>query len=539
MTAVASPSEYQVAIFEAVNNAVKALLAGQKPNSILVQAQPGSGKTTTGCVAAHTIPNAISAIFVAFNKKIATELSTKLPPNVPARTMHAFWLKQWGSYIRNRHGCNVQINNFKVRNAVEKQFKITKFNRGPRKNATREQLRAHRRKLDLINDVVFLVEKAKLFGVVPKGFDAASVWPGDDKSFWEYAIDYFGYTIDPQHFDVAIAAARLVLVEQLQNETEIDYLDMLYLPAINRVRNEQFQIVMIDEAQDMNALQRHLLSRMVVPNGMLFAVGDRNQAIFSFLGSDTESMNRIKEDFDCVEYPLSISYRCARRIVAEAKQIFPEIEAAPNAPEGSVERPETWNTTDFRPGDLIICRNNAPTINLAYRLIYNKIPAKVLGRDIGQGLIRLIKTLDEDGSLAELIENLRNWRDRQLILSEKKQPDNEQEKERIRDKYECIANLGMSCEINTVPDLIAFLEQLFVDGSDQQDVSSTQVNLSTIHKIKGGQADTVFILDPHLISPPWIRNERQQQQEINLLFVARTRAKNRLVYINSETIKSK
>jgi superfamily I DNA/RNA helicase len=57
--------------------------------------------------------------------------------------------------------------------------------------------------------------------------------------------------------------------------------------------------------------------------------------------------------------------------------------------------------------------------------------------------------------------------------------------------------------------------------------------LSTVHKAKGLEADNVFIICPELLP---MRMEGQQeweyQQELNLKYVAVTRAKKRLVWVD-------
>lgn len=537
-TKLPTASNYQIDIFRAVEENVNLIMDGVSPRSMIIDAKPGSGKTTTGVAATRLIPAELSTIFVAFNKKIADELATRLPIGIPAKTFHAHWLRQWGQHCWNMHRTSAQINNFKVKNAVEKHLGISRFQRKNRK-MSKAQIDDMNKLREMGDDICFLVEKAKIFGVVPKGYPGAQSVTGyeDNEFFWAHIMSYFNYQIDENRLTDTIDVAREILWEGLDNELEIDFHDMLYLPAVKEINAENYHVVMIDEAQDLNALQRYLLSQMVAAGGMIIAIGDKRQSIYAFRGADAESMWNIQEEFQCQEYPLSISYRCAKSIVTLAQEVYPEIEAHPEAPEGSVERPDKWKVDDFKPGHLIICRNNAPTITLAYKLIKNRIPAKVLGRDIGDGLIKLVKKLDIDNSLLELMGNVVHWKDHQIALIDRKDPDDVRAKEAILDKYECISTLCSNPEIKTVTDLIGAIDLLFTSAAEEkQAVSSSRVTLSTIHKIKGAEADTVFILDPHLINPPWVRNDWQFVQEENLRFVAITRAKTRLVFINSDRI---
>jgi superfamily I DNA/RNA helicase len=261
-----------------------------------------------------------------------------------------------------------------------------------------------------------------------------------------------------------------------------------------------------------------------------------HNSIYGFRGADTDSMDNLKHRFKCVEYPLSISYRCARNIVNFAYSIYPEIEARPDAPEGSVEIANRLSIDSIKVGDLVVCRNNAPIVEFAYKMIRNRVPAKVLGRDIGKGLVKLIRSLDDDGTIPTMLDNLNDWKERQYEIAERKK-DHERIKAQIDDKYQCIFVLARNAEILTVGDLINTIETMFVAADESTVISSSRVTLSTIHKIKGAEADTVILLDPQLINAPWMKGgEWKEIQEEILRFVAVTRAKTRLVLVRSDQI---
>jgi superfamily I DNA/RNA helicase len=57
-----------------------------------------------------------------------------------------------------------------------------------------------------------------------------------------------------------------------------------------------------------------------------------------------------------------------------------------------------------------------------------------------------------------------------------------------------------------------------------------------VHKAKGLEAQRVFILEPHLMPSKWARQEWQQEQEANIIYVAVTRALETLVYLPLEVV---
>lgn len=208
------------------------------------------------------------------------------------------------------------------------------------------------------------------------------------------------------------------------------------------------------------------------------------------------------------------------------------IEPHPNAPEGEVLSLSSYSPSDFRPGSLVLCRNTAPLVGLAYALLQRDVPCRILGRDIGAQLVALVKKL-RGANLEDLREKLRVWTDREAsrAIAEDRNP------ERIYDQSECLRFFMNSLDEDsrTIESLIAKIELMFEDS-----VSTSKVTLSTVHKAKGLEFPTVFILDKDRYMPsrfarlPW-----QREQERNLIYVAVTRAMEKLVYINSDSWKQK
>eukprot|EP00966_Prymnesium_polylepis_P026297 606671-Prymnesium_polylepis.1 len=120
-----------------------------------------------------------------------------------------------------------------------------------------------------------------------------------------------------------------------------DFDDMCYLPVRWGLPFPQYDFVFVDEAQDVDTVQRAIIRRVLRPGGRLAAVGDPGQAIYGFRGAGTDSLQLLDKAFDAVELPLTVSFRCSRSVVLAARPFMPRIEAAPTAPEGSVSREET------------------------------------------------------------------------------------------------------------------------------------------------------------------------------------------------------
>ncbi len=96
----------------------------------------------------------------------------------------------------------------------------------------------------------------------------------------------------------------------------------------------------------------------------------------------------------------------------------------------------------------------------------------------------------------------------------------------LQDKHDCIVCFTEDCE--TVKQVTNKIEAVFNDNE------TDGIKLSSIHKAKGLEARRVFILQPEgaTIPHPLAKSPWQREQEMNLLYVAITRAIEELVYVS-------
>jgi superfamily I DNA/RNA helicase len=304
----------------------------------------------------------------------------------------------------------------------------------------------------------------------------------------------------------------------------VDFDDLLYLAVKDGISLPKFDFIFVDEAQDTNAIQRALLRKIMKKTSRIVAVGDPAQAIYGFRGADSESMNLIAEEFNAKRLPLSISYRCPSSVVTYAQQWVSHIQAAPGAQAGEVlELGSKWNTDIFQANDLVVCRKTAPLMSLAFRMLRSRVPVMVMGREIGAGLKSLINKMNAR-DIDNLVTKLEAWRDREVEKATAKKDD--AKVEALEDKVGAILCLidSMSENERTVPALLNTLDALF---ADKKNVTV----LATIHKSKGLEAKRVFWLDRSQCPAKWVKQDWQKQQEVNLCYVAATRAMESLITI--------
>lgn len=404
------PSKYQADFFEWVD-------AGT--GSALVEAVAGSGKSTTIRKAAKRIPSSQTVKVLSFNAHITREMLEKLKadgvgPNVEASTFHSLGysavrrrLKSQGIVCRDPDGKKMRTVIREMLEEDERRLRSESI-RDRRLVAEDETNMSETGSYqDLYGDFVY-----KLVGLAKgQGFGAIQPAGYDD---WYGLIVHHDLSLDSDAAseDVAIELARRALRESNAKAAEgwIDFDDMLYLPLLWKLKLWQFDWVMIDEAQDTNPVRRAVAKLALKPGGRLVAVGDRRQAIYGFTGASHDAMDLIKREFSCREFPLSVCYRCGSAIVEHARSIVPHLEAADGAPEGEVSFVTLREALKrLQPTDAIMCRNTAPLIELAFKLVGQGVGCKVLGREIGAGLVSLVKKQNAKG-LANLLDRLNAYR---------------------------------------------------------------------------------------------------------------------------------
>jgi DNA helicase-2/ATP-dependent DNA helicase PcrA len=95
-------------------------------------------------------------------------------------------------------------------------------------------------------------------------------------------------------------------------------------PDIGAMVRKRYPWICIDEYQDINSAQYHLI-RHLAPDreSNLFVIGDPDQAIYGFRGSDNSFIGRFKEDYPTAAiHELRISYRCSQMILDASAQVM-------------------------------------------------------------------------------------------------------------------------------------------------------------------------------------------------------------------------
>ena len=492
---LSAPSAHQVAIFDHLLNTT---------TNLLVQAVAGSGKTTTIIEAMRRMQEAcpdLVCYYAVFNKANQVEAQERLAgTTVVATTMHSLGFRSM-SRMRLRIGKDL----YKTSKGLEA---------GLSKQEMKSLLPFARRMVGLARAVGIGVE-GMLENTLPSWIALAG----------EHGIEVGEGCSLAQ--GCSLAMKLLALSMQEAEHKSIDFDDMLYLSVHQDFggRFPKCDVLFVDEAQDMSPVQIEMIARIAAKGTRIVAVGDRGQAIYGWRGAQSDSMDEISRRFNCSELPLSVSWRCARSIVEVAASYGMTIESAPTAPEGEVVKSKPGHV--LPDGATVLSRTVAPLVAACYSLIKARRPARVLGREIGQGLVSLIKGL-KGSNVNDMLGRLTAWQDREVL----KCGEREDKIAAVEDRCECVRVMceGLPPDAYTIDRLCEEIEDMFQDKG----ATAKTVTFSSIHKAKGMEWDQVHILDAHKLPSAWAKREWQRVQEVNCAYVAVTRAKSSLVLLRGE-----
>lgn len=511
------PTEEQEAIASATRSS---------SNSLLIPAYAGCSKTTTLALAGKEIRS--PSLALAFNKRIAEELKPRFGGNFSIRTLNGLGMLAWTR-------ANPQVNSW---NLDDK--KLGKLVTQVVKD----------RKLDISQDqwaqLREFVRWGMMLGIAPAHYPDRLL--NDDGEGWGKVADSLAMAEEDRHFLWETASEVLGKSIALAHQGQISFDDQVYASTILGGSFPKYSVVLTDETQDFSMLNFIMLQRALRQDGRLVAVGDEKQAIYAWrgaMGSAMEEVKRLREEWTAL--PLTMTFRCPKAIVARCQGHAPGFRAFHTNKEGLFRRlkgasdeieelEEGWTWADVerlrpqghdgRPGSLVVlCRNNAPLLKLAFRLLRMRIGCKIIGRDISGGLLALSRKIAvaDETLIVEFAGKLREWQDGEESLA---LANGQEEKvDGIRDRAECLRAVMDDAEAKDAGGLRRLLTMIFAR-------TEGQVELSSIHKAKGLEWDLVLHLDPWRIPSKFAKESGSDvvmRQELNLRYVAETRTKNVLV----------
>lgn len=522
-------------------------IQSKKGNGIL-DAVAGSGKSSTVRYAMTFIEGAIA--YCAYNSDAAKDNLAKMPQElkdrvwVPqSRTFHSYGNSSWMTYAKSAKLEDTKDWKKKKINIIMAELKVP-FH--------------HQQFVRLAST------RAKQRCFAPNSMRPAEIGfinMNTDREAWMDMIEHFDMKALyadfmgrlPSNIDQMIREAVQYTTKAIGRSIDmadrlIEFEDMLYMPLVSRCPIQEFDYVLVDEAQDLNMLRKAYAKRMVRPDGFIYFIGDPYQAIYGFTGAEAKMFETIKQEFNCTTLPLSVSFRNSLAVIRRAQSWVKHIEAAPGAIEGSnprIKSSQFWSEYEFhQEDDAILCRNVAPLVDLSLQLFSKGIPNHIEGRDISDTIIKLIERNAKGISLCTaLVPRLEAYKERRVLELEELERDAEADE--LEDNIDAVMSIikrvqnrdGLKASVQSVVDEI---RSMFGNNNDPTEKKKPTLTLSTCHKSKGREWKRVFWWGNNIYQPSArAKKEWEFDQERNLMYVAATRAMIDLVEVVLDPLERK
>jgi DNA helicase-2/ATP-dependent DNA helicase PcrA len=186
-----------------------------------------------------------------------------------------------------------------------------------------------------VRDLAAEIEWAKVSMITPEGYPQAAVAARRG---------------EPGGFDLPTMARLLAVYEEVKTDRGvIDFEDVLLLTVgileesaqVAELVRSQYRHFVVDEYQDVNALQQRLLELWLGPRDDVCVVGDPSQTIYSFTGASPQHLLTFaRRHPDAVVVKLERDYRSTPQVVALANALL-----------GTAQRPATAATPPSRGGE--------------------------------------------------------------------------------------------------------------------------------------------------------------------------------------------
>jgi hypothetical protein len=339
--------------------------------------------TYVSTICASLLPKDASIMFLAYNKHVQMELTTKLPEHVRCYTTYGLGL---AALLRKYK--DIKFDQFKIDNIIRRKSKS--WNLEDELKNDSKKIHTYKKSIkDLVNLCrVTLTTKSESIRFLAN----------------DHRLNL--------KKDTDIKRVLKVLDEASTDRKTYDQTDMIYLPAIDKsIWMFPQDYVFIDEFQDMNLCQIKIIEKILKKDkvtgkitGRLFSFGDPAQMIYKFNGVTNKTLEWFEKFPNTKVLTLTTSFRCAKNIIKKAQELVPDIKAMDDAPDGIV-RYDGNVLIEAKEGDFVLCRTTAPLVKLFFELLSQDKKVMIKGSDIGLKMLDLIGNIDT-------IDNLiKHWQD--------------------------------------------------------------------------------------------------------------------------------
>ena len=264
------PTDEQVHILDLVRNPTKPLQ---------IRALAGTGKTTMLEMISEVIKPPM--LCLALNTDVTKKMKQVMPSWAEVRSFNSCGHRAWNAVVGN---CKI------TEDTTPKMYTILRELTNEHKGEDAKLLK------DSFGDFLRAVNTAKNLGYVPEG-----KFPSAKRLITR---EQFHASLDskPDQFEAEIIDSLLFRSIKSAYDRWIDFNDQIYMPTVFRAPFLRYSSVLVDEEQDLNAVNHEML-RMLA-KGWFCGVGDPWQSIYAFRGAVQDGMGKLQAAFQAEEADL-------------------------------------------------------------------------------------------------------------------------------------------------------------------------------------------------------------------------------------------
>jgi DNA helicase-2/ATP-dependent DNA helicase PcrA len=305
-----------------------------------------------------------------------------------------------------------------------------------------------------------------------------------------------------------------------------------------------FDVLFVDEAQDLSRIQWDVINQLAERSTTVFAAGDDDQAIYGWAGADVDSFLDLRGKTTT----LAKSYRVPRSVQRIANSIVSQIgrrfakQWEPKDVDGSVQYEVDPEQIDMSQGSwLLLARNSYLLKSLEQTCLREGFSFTSTGKNpLASPSIKAIMVWEQlrKGLKVKIEDAIRPL---ELMTSFSPQ---ERRRLKYRDPNDLIdmaglKQFGLRTEAiwHESLDKIAAVEREYFIAARKRGETLTgkpRINISTIHRSKGGQADNVVLLTD-ISYRTYEEMQRNFDAEARVFYVGATRTKENLYIVQPRT----
>lgn len=333
-------------------------------------------------------------------------------------------------------------------------------------------------------------------------------------------LSAFGQYAEIQRFKSEIVG-DLIKSNLSKPPTSVSLSEMIALPSFFNLQVKKVKELLVDEAQDLSKAQQALIKQCSYTNSQLILVGDTNQAIFGFAGSDTDSFQNMIKMFNYKSFPMPINYRCGTEIVTYANRLGVQIESPTNMHKGLVK--EITHTQAFSKclktdkETLVISRTLKTLVKFGLALLYEEKTFAFTKNALEDQLLTQVSYYQSKHSFSNFLNVLES----DITKAE------QNNKAHLHDLLSSLEYFYHHKPPKNYDQFKRSITTFFAYAK-----TKSNVKLSTIHSAKGLESHTVIHLGYNHLPHTLCTTPEQLLQERNLDYVARTRAIHRYYLVH-------